>query len=68
MDLWFAQYLVCDGEKHLQGTQVKDHKDRNCYCQLLLSIIIIIYYYYYLLLLLILLLFIRFKINVPFIN
>ena len=47
MDLWFAQYLVCDGEKHLQGTQVKDHKDRNCYCQLLLSIIIIIYYYYY---------------------
>ena len=42
MDLWFAQYLVCDGEKHLQGTQVKDYKDRNCYCQLLLSIIIII--------------------------
>ena len=29
MELCFAQYHICAGEKHLQETQVKDRKDRN---------------------------------------
>ena len=29
MELWFAQYHISAGEKHLQGTQVKDCKDRK---------------------------------------
>ena len=29
MELWFARYHICAGEKHPQGTQVKDRKDRK---------------------------------------
>ena len=28
-ELWFEWYQICAGEKHSQGTQVKDHRGRK---------------------------------------